>query len=250
MFRIAICDDDIPTLESVYKLVKAYADAHPETEFLIRRFHSVYDLLECLESRERNFHIYLLDILMPLLNGIELGVQIRKNDMHAAILYLTTSPEYALESFKASPVTYLIKPVEQEPLFAALDRCRSQLQQTMDTHVLVRVKDGLTNIRFYQIVYAEYLRHAIVFHLSGGRTVQSMVLRESFTAFAQKYLADPRFIRPHASYIVNMDYVQALTANDFELTDGSSIPISRRVYSQIKKMYMDYLLTGNEVSLL
>lgn len=44
--------------------------------------------------------------------------------------------------------------------------------------------------------------------------------------------------------------VQALTSSDFELTDGSVIPISKRVYSQIKKMYMDYLLTGNEITLL
>ena len=130
MIRIAICDDDIPTLESVYTLVKAYADAHPEIEFLIRRFHSVYDLLECLENRERNFHVYLLDILMPLLNGIELGVQIRKNDMHAAIIYLTTSPEYALDSFQVSPSTYLIKPVEKDSLFTALDRCCGQIQRT------------------------------------------------------------------------------------------------------------------------
>ena len=116
--------------------------------------------------------------------------------------------------------------------------------------MLVRVKDGLTNIRFYQIVYFEYLRQTIVFHLTGGQKVTSMVLRESFTSFAQRYLADARFVRPHAAYIVNMDYVQSLTASGFELTDGSTIPISKRVYSQVKKLYIDYLLSGNEVSLL
>lgn len=250
MIRIAICDDDIHSLEDIYLKVNQYATEHPETDFFVRRFHSVYDLLECLDSERCTFHIYLLDIVMPLLNGIEVGLQIRKSDTHAVIIYLTLSPEFALESFKTSPLSYLIKPIGQQELSSALTRAIDQLQHTLESQVLVRTKEGLTNILFNQILYVEYQRHSIVFHLSGNRTVSSMVLRESFTTFFENYLSDPRFLRPHASYAVNMDHVQSLTSSCFELKDGTQVPVSKRIHTQVKRKYMDYLLSRNEVSLL
>lgn len=250
MIRIAICDDDITSIEEIYGLVCAYASTHPTSEFVVRRFHSVYDLLECLESRARSFDIYMLDVLMPILNGIELGMEIRKNDAHAAIVYLTNSQEYALESFRANPAGYMVKPVTREALFTMMDRISAQLERTKDSQVLVRTKDGLVNIRFHQIVYAEYVRHAIAFHLANGATVTSMVMRDSFADFEEKHLEDKRFIRPHASYIVNMDYVKSLTSAKFVLIDDSEVPISKRVHAQVKREYMDYMLTKSEVSLL
>lgn len=250
MIRIAICDDDIGNLEYCYRLASEYATAHSEREFFLRRFQSAYDMVECLESRASNFHVYILDILMPMLNGIELGAEIRKNDAHAVIVYLTSSPDFALESFKTSPANYLVKPVTREVLFDTLDRVCGQLQDTTKGYILLRTKDGMINVRLHQIIYAEYARHAITLHLVDGRSLTSMVLRESFTSLANKYLSDPRFIRPHSSFIVNMDHVWALTPASFELADGLTIPISKRVLSQVRRQYMDYLTSKNEVSIL
>ena len=162
MIRIAICDDDITSIDEIYRFVCAYASTHPTIEFAVRRFHSVYDILECLESKARNFNIYLLDILMPILNGIELGMQIRKSDAHAAIVYLTSSQEYALESFKTNPAGYLVKPVKQEAIFALLDRLCGQFERLKDSQVLVRTKDGLVNLHFHQIfLFSHYIKHSI-----------------------------------------------------------------------------------------
>lgn len=249
MIRIAICDDSIASIEEVYNLVCQYACAHPENEFSVRRFHSVYDMLECIEDKTRHFNIYLLDILMPLLNGLDLGMQIRKTNAHAAIIYLTSTREYAFESFKTNPAGYLVKPVEREALFPILDRVCGQIEHMEDSIVLVRAKDGLISVRFNQIVYMEYVRHTIIFHLINGSTVCSMVMRESFTSFERNHVYGPRFIRPHASYIVNMDYAQSMTNTKFVLK-GGEVPISKRVYAQVKRRYMEYMLSRNEVSVL
>ena len=72
MLQIAICDDNIQELERTYAMVERYREQKPELDIALRKFQSSYDLLEALDARGR-FDVYLLDILMPHINGIEAG---------------------------------------------------------------------------------------------------------------------------------------------------------------------------------
>lgn len=242
MIRIAICDDEINTLEQVSCMVSEYASANPQLGITFCPFRSAYDLLESQGRREPGFHIYLLDILMPMMNGIELGRQIRKADDQAVIIFMTSSGEFALESFKVTPLQYLVKPIHEITLFSALEKACLRIRQTADTNVMVRVKGGLACIRYHQISYIEYMNHTMTYHLTSGKALTTMVLRESFTDFTQHYLKDRRFIKPHASFVLNMDHVQVISAKEFELVGGEIVPISKRAYAQVRKQFMEYML--------
>ena len=54
-----------------------------------------------------SIEVILLDIIMPLLNGMETAHEIRKNDAVVKIIFLTSSPEFALESYDAVSYTHL-----------------------------------------------------------------------------------------------------------------------------------------------
>jgi DNA-binding LytR/AlgR family response regulator len=86
------------------------------------------------------------------------------------------------------------------------------------------------------------MNHTMTYHLTTGKTLTTMVLRESFTDFTEKYLRDPRFIKPHASFVLNMDQVQVMSTKEFEMVDGEAVPISKRAYTQVRKQFMDYIL--------
>ncbi len=245
MIRIAVCDDEINTLEGIGHMILEYAHANPQLGITLRRFHSAYDLLECQDSREQSFHIYFLDILMPLMDGIEVGRQIRKMDDQAIIIYLTASADYALDSFKVSPFQYLVKPIDRNKLFGVLEKACTKIKLATDAKVLVRVKGGLACILYHQICFIEYMNHTMTYHLTNGKTLTTMVIRESFTDFTEKYLQDMRFIKPHASFVLNMDYVQVMTSKDFEMMGGETVPISKRAYTQVRKQFMEYMLTKN-----
>lgn len=249
MIRIAICDDDIRELEHMYALATRYAKAHGESAFFVRRFHSSYDLLECIESPERRFNIYLLDIVMPMFDGLEVGGQIRRVDRQAVIVYVSSSEEYALKSFDMTPLQYLVKPVEYSRFEGVLSAACGRIAQAQEAAALVRVKEGLCNIRFHQILFLEYSNHAVLFHLTGGKTLYSTAIRESFAEYAEKYLADARFIRPHVSFVVNMDHVSALAEGAFTMIDGQKVPVSKRVLAATKKRFIDYMVgKGAEIS--
>ena len=109
MLHIAICDDEQEQLALSEKLLQEYHELHPELNLRVDTFSSGAALLEHLRTTG-SFDIYLLDILMPGENGIELGLKIRKTDQCGRIFYLTTSPDYAIDSYLTKASQYLLKP--------------------------------------------------------------------------------------------------------------------------------------------
>ena len=50
------------------------------------------------------------------------------------------------------------------------------------------------------------------------------------------------FINCHASYVVNMNDIKAITDKSFTTKSGEQIPISKSMFSQVKKRYIQYLV--------
>ncbi len=243
MIRIAICEDDRVILEETKRVACFFAKAYPDWNITVSTFRSAMDVLDGMERQNSAYQIYLLDVLMPGMNGIELGRCIRKVDDQAVIIFMTSAYQFALESFKALPMQYLVKPVEEKVLITSLEKACQRVRQAEDSQVLIRLKGGVACIQYHQINYIEYMNHTITYHLTTGKNVTTMVLRESFTDCMKQVLKDPRFLKPHASFVVNMDHVQVMTAREFEFADGKFVPISKRAYAQVRREYMEYVLS-------
>ncbi|WMJ85746.1 LytR/AlgR family response regulator transcription factor [Anaerocolumna sp. MB42-C2] len=97
MLRIAICDDQPKELEIINEHITEYLDTHT-LEAVVSNFSHPDKLLTAIELG--NFHLYILDIVMPMVSGIELDKEIRRLDREAQIIYATTEAQFALEAFK------------------------------------------------------------------------------------------------------------------------------------------------------
>ena len=93
---IAVCDDQIEELEKVMGLLQAW-QTDRRAAVRLRSFRSAGELLDAAQ-RER-FTLYLLDVLMPGVTGMEAAREIRSFDDAADIVFLTTSPGFAYESY-------------------------------------------------------------------------------------------------------------------------------------------------------
>ncbi|NLE25790.1 MAG: response regulator, partial [Clostridiaceae bacterium] len=117
MLRIAVCDDMPEGLQSLVLLINQYlSDNNLDAE--VTEFSHSDGLLKAIGAE--SFHLYILDIVMPMVNGLELGKEIRRLDREAQIIYATTEPQFALQAYMASPLNYLIKPIEKTQLFDTL----------------------------------------------------------------------------------------------------------------------------------
>jgi len=106
MLKIAICDDRADELQRLSALAHTYIEGK-KIESEITEFQHPDELLSAIDKD--NYHIYLLDMVMPMYNGIEVGMTVRRMDRHAQIIYATTEPQYALNSFSVNPLDYLIR---------------------------------------------------------------------------------------------------------------------------------------------
>lgn len=103
----------------------------------MRCFQSAYDLVDCIKNRG-GFDAYLLDILMPYMNGIDLGMAIREIGDQAPIIYLTSSKDYAVDSYRVSTFYYILKPATAEKINEVLDKLFEKLAANPEKPLLVR----------------------------------------------------------------------------------------------------------------
>ena len=241
MIQIAICDDRAEELERTYSIAETYHSLHPELDISFRKFQSGTDLLESVNA-QKHFDIYLLDIIMPSADGIEVGTAIRGKDDTAVIIYLTSSPDYALQSYQVDAEGYLLKPLSEKNLFATLDKVISKLNVEDQKRLVLRTSnDGIESIPYPRLLYLEYYQHRLIAHTTDHGKTESIYHRESFKELTAS-LTDCRFVKISASIIVNMQHIRNITSRDMLLSNGEILNISRIYVTEARKTFMDYLL--------
>ncbi|MFT3985182.1 MAG: response regulator, partial [Lachnospiraceae bacterium] len=136
MMTIAICDDQPRELELIKEYIIEYLGTHT-LEAEIKEFSHPDQLLTAIETE--SFHLYLLDIVMPMVSGLELGQSIRRISREAQIIYITTEPGYALDAYAVNPLHYLVKPVEKQAFFSALELAFSKVDFGKEITVTVKI---------------------------------------------------------------------------------------------------------------
>ena len=239
MLRIAVCDDMDAELQRIVALTNEYLTERGMSAEL-REFSHPDALLTACEKE--SFHIFLLDMVMPMVSGLELGREIRRGSADAQIIYITTEPGFALDAYAVNPLHYLLKPVDKAKLFAALDLAAEKVDYGEETTITVKTKNGLRTISTDMIALCEYQRHAVLYTLLNGETVETTTITGSFAEHIAPLLRDKRFIQPHAAFAVNMSLAERLDKDGFTLKGGAFAPVSGKQYTSVRNAYMSYRL--------
>ncbi len=241
MIHIAICDDSKQERQILAALFKRYQELHA-TPLQIHIFQNGFSLLDAIDQGKR-FDITILDILMPGENGIEIARNIRASGTDTEIIFLTSSPEYAVDSYEVKAQNYLLKPVTEEKFFASIDSILAELdEKDTASFIIYTTEKQYSRIRVSSLVYGEVTHRTITLHLA-NQTMISAVM--TFTEFQDILKAYPDFIYPHRSYAVNMNYIQYVTKSDIILTDGQKIPLSRNNYTKISEQFLNFAYTNS-----
>lgn len=238
--RIAVCDDHIKELDRLSKLLNDYR-AKTKACFTYITYSDGVALLE--DVRKGGFDFLLLDVMMPLVNGMEIAHEIREFDGNIQLAFLTSSPEFAVESYSVDAFAYLLKPVTSDNLFPILDKL-FRIAQKPEDGLSVKFQNGVANIPFFKLAYVEVMNRMMCFHLTDG-SVRELVA--PLSEYEGVLLQRPEFIRVHRAFIVNLWQVQELRSADILTYTGRVVPVSRRLYAQVRKAYMDQLFAEKGV---
>ena len=231
--KIAIIDD-LPTDQNT--LLAILPSCFQELGFSIIKldiFSSGEALLETFQAG--SYDILFMDIYMSGITGIETAQRIRELDTSVKIVFISTSNEFAAESYAVHADFYLLKPYSREQILKMLSSIHLSLYE--QNRILV-LEDG-QKLLLHSIVYTSYHGHYETIYLQDGTSIR---LRTSHTRFCEVLAPFSFFISCNKGMLVNLEKVEQLTPDCFILTNQDRIPISRRRYPEIQKAYADYLI--------
>lgn len=242
-YQIALCDDETAELNKTEKILSVYEKEHPELDFMVECFESAGELLYMIEERNYAPDLIFMDIFMPGQEGASdcLGMKAAKKlrDMgnKAKLVFLTTSKEYALEAFDVDASQYLLKPVVEDKIIAVLDRFSVEAEEERKRYILLRIEGRIARVPVKDIVYCEAQGKTQCMHLADGG---EYLLRMTMTELYEMLSDYQEFVRIGVAFIVNMEYIASLNAQDICLTAGEKIYLPRGAYRDLKELYFRY----------
>lgn len=244
MIKIAFCDDDMEVLHQMNELLDRYRVERNE-DITYAAFQSPFELLTEIEKGIRP-DILFLDVVMPGQNGMDVAKEIRQYDTNMKIIFLTSSPEFAVESYSVGAYFYQLKPIWEESFFRLMDAVLAECEKKKKNSLILRSKDGITRINLQQLEYCEVLGRKLLFHLENGAVLESAGSLDDLAGQLMQY---SNFFRPHRSFLVNMEYIQNISSRSIKMVNDAVIPIPHGKCSEIKNTYMEYAFNGEQAVL-
>lgn len=228
--RLAICDDNDIERELLHTLLQKYfSETSVRCEFtLYDRGNSLYyDVTEGI-----NYDIIFLDLFMGDSFGMSIAQKLRDFSYKGKIIFCTVSADYALESYNVFASGYILKPYSLDDIRRTLDRFLPEYQ--CDSY-RIKQKSRIIYIPLNEIMFVESDNTKCILHRTENR---EYVIYKKLSQI-EKELNDPRFLRCHQSYLVNMNYVRE-AGDVFILQNGDEVLIRQKSKKEIQNLFLKY----------
>lgn len=242
MINIALCDDDILELNNLQTLMDSYIKESNEN-ICTKSFQNALELISEIENGMR-YDIIFLDIIMPGINGIDTAFDIRTYDKNVKIIFLTSTDEFAVESYVVGAYYYQLKPIYTESFFRLVESVILACEKEKEESIILKSKDGIVRVNLRNVEYCEIKHRTLFLYLTSGRIIESSGSMDNLSSQLELY---GWFVRVHRSYLINLDYVVNITYKAATMSSSAEIPIPRGKYNEIKDKYLEYAFTKQQV---
>ena len=236
MIRIVLCDDESDVLDEVSLHIKKYAEKKSNINIEIVRFDSAKKLKNALEEGNI-FDIFLLDVYIGDGMGTVLAKEIRKKGIESPIVFLTTSLEHAPQSFETGTLRYLIKPLNLDKFYEAMDIAIKQAEKVKERLIKLKTENGVESVNANQIMYSESHAHYQYITLEDGKQLR---VRMTVTELYNTFIKYSGFIRVGSAYIINLRNVKNVSTSEVHLYNNIHIPVPRGKHTEVKKAFWDF----------
>ena len=244
MIQIGFCDDDLSVLNTLQVLLDRYR-VDRNADLSSAAFQSPLELIAEIEKGLR-FDILLLDVLMPGENGMEAAREIRRFDSSVKIIFLTSSTEFAVESYSVGAYFYQLKPIWAESFYCLMDSVIAECDKSSSSSLILRCKSGITRVELDKLEYCEVLGRALWLHLTDGTVLES---GGGMDHLCEQLTEHDNFLRIHRSYLVNLDHIKSIVPKTITMDSLAELPVPRGKYAELKDLYLEYAFRRKQVFL-
>lgn len=234
MVKIAVLDNQKEDMDMIFR-VTTRCMHEMGIDYELKTYDRPTDLIYDLEEGSV-FDIFLLDVEMEEMTGIEVAREIRKKDFEAIIIYVTNYVEYAIDAYEVNAYRYIPKRLLDEKLPIAYQKLLDVLEKKWQDCFVIEKNHQLERIPYNQIYYLKKDgKNTLLIHKNGTSKV-----RMSMSEVINAINSSQSFIMVDKSYAVNGWHVMSLKDQQVVLRDGSIIPVSGPRLKQVKTELMRY----------
>lgn len=231
--KIAICEDERTQLDYIRSLIDTWAGKNE----ILCKVDGYVSSEQLLYSFDKDFPylIYILDIQMGEINGMELARRIRKQDRHAVIIFITGLREYALEGYEVGAMRYLLKPVKENELFDILNEILYEKKVAGDEYFLLEMHDEIHKISYDDIWYVMSKGHYVEMAYGEKKVEWKASIRS-----IQELFEKNGFVMTTRGLLVNLRRIARVGKTECLLDNGESVSISRNQYKKVNETFIEY----------
>ncbi len=217
MVTVGICEDESWFADDLKEKTEQYLKERGLAG-LVHMFENGEELLRTAGELD----IVLMDIRLPGRDGMRIVKSMRDLGSGSQVIFVTSYGEYVFQAFDMDAVHYILKPVDREKLYGALDKALKRVVHEQGRTLLAAKGDVTVRIRLREVVYGEVFGHQVLIHT----ITYTFSFAGTLDSLEEK--ADDRFFRCHRSYLVNMDHVTDKGEGCAVMRGGGRVMISRR----------------------
>ena len=149
MVNIAIVEDDKSQAEQLESTLSRYSnefrDPLKTTVF--------YNAMAFLNKYSGEYDIVFMDILMPMLNGMDASRLLREKDEKVMVIFVTNMQQYAIQGYEVGAFDFILKPVRYPEFKLKFTRAMSKLMpQKKVASILIKSESGIVRLTPDQIL--------------------------------------------------------------------------------------------------
>lgn len=231
MLKIAVVDDDHTFRDDVRDgLERLFAGDVP---WSLAEYHDAEAFHQ--DSPDNRPDIVLLDIMLPGESGIEAARRIYAENKRTVIVFVTSSPDFALHGYGVNAVDYLLKPLDDGRMQDVMHACRERLAEARPTRIAVKCDNRLLQVDIADISHIESINRKVLIH-TDRETLDCSGKLDDFLD-----QAPGAFLRVHKSFAVNLARIREVDVNSAVLDNGVAVPISRSYRQQARDAFFSNL---------
>jgi len=196
--KLLIADDEAPARNRLRDLLADIAQLK-----VVAEAKNGKETLELVDEHQPD--VVLLDIRMPVMDGIEAAQHLQKMVAPPAVIFTTAYDSYAMQAFDMNAVDYLLKPIRLERLQTAISKARALLPKQIEalhklqpqrTHLSISERGRILLIPINEVIYLR----AELKYITVRTAEREYLLEESLTHLEQEFASI--FIRLHRNCLV------------------------------------------------
>ena len=234
---IAVLDSNEHQRNETIGMIDEYS-RHRCTDIICQGFSSGPDLLGAIKYGGQ-FDIYILETLLPNINGFYIARELRSMHNTCKIIYYTQNAQAALAAFEVGADNYVLKPAAPDRFRIILDNAVADLKKKNEEVLfIVKVKEGYTRLCADDVAYVDIVRRTLCYHMTDGTVIPTPILREPFRTAARPLIDNPDFAMGGPSLLVNLTKVRSFTDHTIVFTYGETLVSSHNAYKEILRRWL------------